>query len=316
MPVSDEQVPSAIDDFWVVIARGCILSWAEELTRDADRVRGGLETARECGDEPTDDQIAALEEAFWRIRAATEKVDALVAVAYGAKALRPYDSRNKGLRFRPDYEANSALLKSLGTETALALRSARAALESERATLRRHQLVHSVVPIAKLHDLAPYIVVHHRDGRIIPGGYELSRLTPERWMEGINSAAPADLFRRRLEEADRSLAKLDELVGALAISVPRDARVEVPQLIYLDEDDRTISLERPTSSGPPRRIDIRFVVGGDPSGPTHLISSERTIKVGEELTIDDGSWRVIRTEAGAGDSEDQIAYCRVTPRQD
>jgi hypothetical protein len=112
LPVSEEHVPSAIDDFWIVIARGCILSWAEELTRDAGRSRRGLETARECEGEPTDEQVAGLEEAFWRIRAATEKVDALIAVAYGANALRPYDNRNKGLRFRPDYEANSELLKA------------------------------------------------------------------------------------------------------------------------------------------------------------------------------------------------------------
>jgi hypothetical protein len=79
LPVSEEHVPSAIDDFWIVIARGCILSWAEELTRDAGRSRRGLETARECEGEPTDEQVAGLEEAFWRIRAATEKVDALIA---------------------------------------------------------------------------------------------------------------------------------------------------------------------------------------------------------------------------------------------
>jgi hypothetical protein len=133
-------------------------------------------------------------------------------------------------------------------------------------------------------------------------------------MEGIDSAAPADLFRRRLHEAERSLTKLDELVGALARSMLIDARVEVPQFIYLDEDERTISLKRPTSSGPTRSIDIRFLVDGDPSGASHLISSEREIRVGEELTLDDGIWRAIRTEAGRGDSEDQIVYCRVRPR--
>jgi hypothetical protein len=315
MPVSEERPPSAIDDFWVVIARGCILGWATELTRDANRARRGLDAARERKGEPTDDQVAAVEEAFWRIRAATEKIDALIAVAFGAKALRPYDSRNKGLRFRPDYETNSGLLRTIGSETALALRAARAALESERATLRRHQLVHSVVPIAKVHDLVPYIVAHHRDGRIIPGGYELSRLTPACWMEGINTAEPADLFQRRLQEVDRSLMKLDELVGALATALPVDARVEVPKFIYLDEDERTISLELPASTRPRRRIDIRFVVDGDPSGPKHLISSESEINVGEELTLDDGVWRVIRTETGARDSEDQIAYCRVAARE-
>ena len=262
-------------------------------------------------DEPTDDQVAGIEEAFWRIRVATEKVDALIAVAYGVDSLYPSDNRRKGLRFRPDNETNGTLLREMGSGTALALRSARAALEGERATLRRHQLVHSVVPIAKLHDLAPFLLAHHRDGRIIPGGFELSRLTPERWMEGVETAAPADLFRRRLEEAERSLVKLEKLVAALVESLPVDAQIQIPQFVYLDEDERTLSLELPIPSGPPRSLEIEFVVDGDPEGPSHIISSDREIRVGEELTLDDGCWRVIRIEAAAGDPIDQIAYCRL-----
>jgi hypothetical protein len=83
MPVSDEPAPSAIDSFWVEIVRLCILGWAKEMERDAVRAGRGLEGARRFQDEPTDDQIAGLEEAFWRLRSATEKADALISVAYG-----------------------------------------------------------------------------------------------------------------------------------------------------------------------------------------------------------------------------------------
>jgi hypothetical protein len=184
------------------------------------------------------------------VRSATEKVDAVIALGYGPTGLRLYDARRKGLRFEPDSDENSQLLKDIGTETALSLRSARAALEGERATLRRHQLMHSVVPIAKLHDLAPYIVVHHRDGRVIPGGFELSRLAPERWAEGVSTAAAADLFKRRLHEAERSLQQLEALLASLAKSLAVDARVEVPQRVYLEEDKRTITFEPPKSTAP------------------------------------------------------------------
>jgi hypothetical protein len=312
MPVSGEPVPSAIDSFWEVIARSCIQSWADELSRDAARARRAIEVAYGSSGDPSDDEIAALEEAFWRTRAASEKADALIAVAYGANALRPYDARAKGLRFRPDYEANSELLKELGTDTALALRAARAAMEGERANLRRNQVVHSVVPIAKLHDLAPMIVVTHHNGSIL--AYELSRLNPAQWMEGGNSADPASLFALRRTEAERALEKLDALAAALAASLPVDARVEVPQYIWRDEATEIVTLERPESTGPTPSVDIRFVVDGDPAASTHVLSYRRKMRLGEEVEFGDAVWRVIRTEEGAGDSEDQIVHCRVTPR--
>jgi hypothetical protein len=316
MPVSERPVPTVIDPFWVQISRLCLDGWAKEIERDADRATAGLDIARAAQGEPTDDQVTGLEEAFWRLRSAAEKVDALIAVAYGPAGLHPYDRRSKGLQFRPDRRENGRLLKAIGSPSALAVRAARAALEGERATLRRHQLMHSIVPIAKLHDLAPYIVVHHRDGRIIPGGFELSRLTPAKWDEGISSAAPGDLFRRRLHEAERSGQKLATLLEALAGSLPVDARIEVPPFVYLEEDERIISLELPASTGPVRNYKVRFVVENDPSVADRVFSSQRLTRVGEELPLEGGVWRAIRVEEGTGDTEDQVVYCRRTPHAD
>jgi hypothetical protein len=316
MPVSDETVPPGIDSFWVEISRLCLVGWANEIDRDAARIASSLQIARVAGATPTAEQIASLEEAFWRVRSATEKVDAVIALGYGPTGLRLYDARRKGLRFEPDSDENSQLLKDIGTETALSLRSARAALEGERATLRRHQLMHSVVPIAKLHDLAPYIVVHHRDGRVIPGGFELSRLAPERWAEGVSTAAAADLFKRRLHEAERSLQQLEALLAALAKSLAVDARVEVPQRVYLEEDKRTITFELPKSTAPVPRVEVEFVVDGDPSVPARVFSTQRKMHAGEELRLEDAVWRVIRVEDTNDGHIDQIAYCRRTPYSD
>jgi hypothetical protein len=115
MPVSDETVPPGIDSFWVEISRLCLVGWANEIDRDAARIASSLQIARAAGATPTDEQIASLEEAFWRVRSATEKVDAVIALGYGPTGLRLYDARRKGLRFDPDSDENSQLLKDIGT---------------------------------------------------------------------------------------------------------------------------------------------------------------------------------------------------------
>ncbi len=39
--------------------------------------------------------------------------------------------------------------------------------------------MHSLAPLASLDDLACFIRVYHRDGRIMVGGYEVVRFTPD-----------------------------------------------------------------------------------------------------------------------------------------
>lgn len=190
LPVTEEPAPSDVDPFWVECVRGSLRGWATELRRDARRAGRGLaQAATAAGGTPDDDQIAALEEVLWRLHSAVERVDAIIAIAFGAGGIRLYDANARSLRFDPSEEANSTRLRDLGTSTALRLREVRGRLEGERAILRRHQLAHSLVPLVDLHDLACYILVHHRDGRIIVGGYELGALGRSGGTRGCASCA-------------------------------------------------------------------------------------------------------------------------------
>lgn len=310
LPVTTEPAPAEVDSFWVDSVRGSLRGWATELLRDMSRIDSGLAQAARAGDgAPEDDQIAALEEAFRRLHSAAEKVDAIVTIAFGLGGVRLYDARARSLRFDADERANSIRLRDLGTPDSLRFREARGRLEGERAILRRHQLVHSLVPIVGLHDLATYVLVHHRDGRIIPGGYELGFLGPERWDEGVKALLPELLFARRLEEAIRARERLGDLVGALAGALASDARIEVPPLVYLDHDTGELALERPEPKAPVQNFNIEFVLGEGDSAERRQISSQYKMRLGMELDLADGRWRVIRVEDGDAEGVAQYAYC-------
>ncbi len=310
LPVTDEPVRSDVDSFWVDCVRGSLRGWATELRRDVRRIGRGLaQAATTAGSAPDDEQIAALEEVLWRLHSAVEKVDAIIAIAFGTGGIRLYDSRARSLRFDPSEESNTTRLRDLGTPAALRLREVRNRLEGERAILRRHQLAHSLVPLVDLHDLACYILVHHRDGRIIVGGYELGRLGPERWDEGVRELRADVLFARRLEEATRAHQALLELLCALTDALRADARIEVPPLVYRDEDTAELALERPEPKAPVLHVEVEFVFGADRSGERRVVSCTYKMQAGIEIDFDHGRWRVIRVEDGDGDPIDQYAFC-------
>ncbi len=139
------------------------------------------------GARPIDDQIASLEECFWRIAAAIEKFDSFVAIAFAGEPLRPERQQPTQLEMRPDPDQNKMRLRELDTDAARELIDRRSKIGGTRAELRRNQVMHSLAPLASADDLAPLIEVVHRDGRIMVNGYRLFRLSPERWNEGIRT---------------------------------------------------------------------------------------------------------------------------------
>lgn len=309
LSVQADDAPRDLDAVWGDLVRGSLNGWVRELGRDLRRARQSLDDASTGkGAAPNDDQISGLEEAFWRLRAATEKVDAVVAVIFGPTGIELYDATARSLRFRPSLDKNSTRLREIGADKALQLREARSALEGERAVLRRHQLIHSLAPLVDLHDLVCYVLVHHRDGRIIPGGYELGRLGPERWNEGVRELRPETLFARRLEEAERALTQTITLVERLADAIT-EASIVVPQFIYKDAGTGALTLERPDPSGPIPRLEIEFVLGQEPHAVRRVISCSYKMAPGVEITLEDGDWRVIRVADSDGDPIDQIAHC-------
>jgi hypothetical protein len=305
-----EEAPRDLNSFWVDCVRISATAWARELLRDLRRSERALSEAAVAPlAAPSDDQIASLEEALWRLRATVEKVDAIIAIVFGPGGIELYDATARSIRFRPSPDDNSTRLRETGTTAAERLRQARAKVDGERALLRRHQLVHSLAPLVELHDLVCYVLVHHRDGRIIPGGYELGRLGPERWNEGVRELRPEVIFARRLKEANAAHSSVVDLVVTLAEAIDADGVIRVPQFVYRDADTGTLALERPESKGPMPSFEVEFVLGCEADAPRRLVSCSYKMVPGVEINFDDGVWRVIRVEDGDGEPADQFAYC-------
>lgn len=258
---------------------------------------------------PDDDQIASLEEALWRISAAAEKIDAIIAILFGPSGIELYDATARSIRFRPSFDDNSLRLREIGTPATQRLRETRAKIEGERALLRRHQLIHSLAPLVDLHDLVCYVLVHHRDGRIVPGGYELGRLGPERWNEGIEELRPEVLFGRRLEEANNAHTALLDVLAALAEAIETDAMIRVPQFVYRDASTHTLALERPEPTRPLPSFNVEFVLGREAAATRRIISCSYKMVPGTELNFEDADWRVISAKDVDDDRIDQVAYC-------
>ena len=310
----EDRPPTQDGDFWVELLRITLDGWAEALERDQRRADAALAAAAEVQDEaPSDDQVAALEECLWRLASATDKVDAIVSLAFAGEPFEVVADERKKITMRPSRDRNKAALKTVGAEATDRLVEERARLAGERSRLRRHQLAHSLAPLAALADLGVFIRVHHRDGRIF--GYETCRWSPERWEEGIKELQPETLFARRIEEARRGLQALGRVVDALETALRDQPIALVPQYVYYDHDTGTQSTTRPEPSAPPKSFEIDFVLDGTEPPVWRRVSSPSLMFPGVEIPFDDGLWRVIRTEAGDGGAG-QTAICRLVEGDD
>src|ERR1022692_2999779 len=176
--VATGRLPQLVEDAWPDCVRISLRGWARGLGRDLDRATSAFAGAHlKPGLAPDDDQIAALEECFWRIAAAVEKFDALVSLAYNCAPLRPHALKPTRLEMRPSSDRNKKELQKLGSDAARQLIERRSKISGTRAELRRHQIMHSLAPLAAADDLACFIEAVHRDGRIMVGGYNVVRVS-------------------------------------------------------------------------------------------------------------------------------------------
>jgi hypothetical protein len=296
MPVvTTGRLPELVEAAWPDCVLIGLRAWATGLGRDLRRAIAALAAARPAAaTAPDDDQIASLEECFWRISAAVEKFDALVGLAFDGRPLRPQRENPTRLELRPSVERNKSQLRELASETTRRLIERRSRIGRSRAELRRNQVMHSLAPLASLDDLSCFIRVTHRDGRIMVGGYELVRFVPDRWDEGTRELAPEVLSARRLLEAERALDDLQAAVRALIDALESDGALREPQWIYREYDTRAYTWERPASQGRPRSYEVDFVFRReDAEDETRRISCESMPSPGTEIGFDDGVWRVI-----------------------
>lgn len=303
----DDKPPAGVPEFWDDILRMTLDGWVEALGRDLRRAVVALDSAEARDDAPNDDQVAALEECLWRVASASDKIDAVISLAFSGDPFVVVADKPAEMTMRPSRDRNKAALKRIGSDAARQLVEARAALTGERSRLRRHQLMHSLAPIDALADLGVFIRVHHRDGRIF--GFELLRWSPERWDEGIKALAPEALFAQRIKEARRGLDALMRVIEAVGTAIADDPVARVPQYVYYDHDTGLQATERPPPTAPPKSFEVDFVVDNTDPPVSRRVSCTSLMLPGIEITFDDGLWRVIRVEDGDGGA-DQTAICR------
>lgn len=303
---SSDRLPDLVEKAWPDIVLITLRNWARGLGRDLRRATSALAAARPAGGEqPDDDQIASLEECFWRLASAVEKFDAFVSIAFGGEPLRPQTEQRTRLEMRPNPDRNKERLREVDTDATRELIERRSKIGGTRAELRRNQVMHSLAPLASVDDLAPFIQVVHRDGRIMVNGYSVVRWVPERWNEGIQTLDAAEVFARRLLEAERALSDLRSAVGALVDALKSDGVLREPQWIWVDQTTAVCTLERPESQGPPARYNVEFTFRPSEGEETRRsIDCESVPLPGTEITFDDGVWRVIETESVDDDGLD------------
>jgi hypothetical protein len=305
----EDKPPTEVVDGWDDFVRITLHEWVDALDRDLRRVAVALGADTEArGTPPTDDQVAAIEECLWRLASASDKLDAIISIAFGGDPFVVVADKPTDMTMRPSRDRNRDTLEKIGTEQARELIEARAALAGERSRLRRHQLTHSLAPIDALADLGVFIRVHHRDGR--PFGYELIRWSPERWNEGIKELTADALFSQRLKEARRGLDATLRVVDATATALEGDPIALVPQYVYYDHDTGVQSTTKPSPTGPPKSFEVDFIVDETEPPRSRRVSCTSLMFPGIEITFDDGIWRVIRIEDGR-DGADQTAICRL-----
>jgi len=293
------RLPELAEQSWPDCVAISLQAWARGVGRDLRRATAALAAARStAGAAPDDDQIASLEECFWRIAAAIEKFDTLVALAFNASPLRAQRGDVTRLELRPSVDRNKQALRELDSEAARELIERRSQIGGSRAELRRNQVMHSLAPLASADDLSCFIRVYHRDGRIMVGGYEVVRFTPARWDEGIKELKPEVLFARRLHEADGALAGLHNAVTALIATLKSDGALREPQWLYREYDTHEYALARPKPKGPPARFGVDFVFKREGvDDEVRRIDCESVPRLGTEITFDDGDWRVIEVKS-------------------
>ncbi|MHB8644148.1 MAG: hypothetical protein ACYDA3_14830 [Gaiellaceae bacterium] len=108
LSLGDERPPLDVGSHWDDAVRWTLDGWVAALERDLRRAENALAVSSESVDTaPTDDQVAALEECLWRIASATDKVDAIVALAFSGQPFMVVADDPTQITMRPSRDRNT-----------------------------------------------------------------------------------------------------------------------------------------------------------------------------------------------------------------
>ena len=212
--------------------RMALVFWSDALVRDIDHLHELLAQSREAID-ALEDGTLPLEDAFFRIDAACEKIRALLALCLGVHAV--VEENNK-LFFRPGrvWDKVQQRLRELGQTDAYVRRLAVVYGELSAATTYRNQVSHSLSAISNTY-LAPFVQVNlDADLRQLPTEHRY--LAPEGVFRGGDIRAET-LIGIALETAESAALALEEATRLVAQVTREHGVLDCGPRIYCVYDD-------------------------------------------------------------------------------
>ena len=204
------------------------------LQRDLERLQALVAAAREAG---RPGGVASLEEGFWRVDAACEKIMAILCLALGVHAVVVRDGR---LFFRPNEDpARSKAVAELRKRAATSHQVRRLAEIYEQLVVAiryRNQVSHGLSSIDNTFR-APFVAVY-LDSDLNVRRIEPSHLVPEGVLDGSDISAAA-LFTRALDVAEQASDLLREALPALAATIKSGVIRPGPFVFYRELEDGT-----------------------------------------------------------------------------
>ena len=225
-------------------------AWSAALIRDLERLVVQLQEAEQA---EIRDGVPWLEEAFFRIDAACEKMRAMLAIGLNV----PYLSVVKGrVYFRLDRDPARRELKRALDELCATSEPVRRLIvifkRLARARSYRDHVGHSLSAVADTF-LVPFVDVHlDGDLRIVDTSHRY--LAPEGAMDGPD-IRPSTLFGRALVTARDALGLVAEAASLVADVLSQSGTLHAGPVVYfVDSDDgRSVVLEDPRTQPGGRR---------------------------------------------------------------
>ena len=158
--------------------------------RDLRNAETALDRAGSAG--ATDEGVAEVENALWRVDAAFEKLHDIVALGFGVPALKLTRNKQGIKRFESDRRANRKRLRELAGAhpAAETLLDRDEQIGSHRFLELRHQLTHSLAPILAWQSLLWFEVAQiDEKGNVLD--YEARHLTPNERIQDSTSPRAA-----------------------------------------------------------------------------------------------------------------------------
>lgn len=241
---------------WPELGRAWIAIWVAELARDLRTVSADIARAEGASDDDT--VVESLENAFWRLAAAREKLHAVIGLSLGVPCLEIGEDAKQTIRFRPDERLNRTRLQDLVGSCSAAktvLDKDATAKSNERL---RHLVAHSLAPILKAHSLTWWEQAIVREGRVVGA---VSHHLPAEGTHGLADIGAEALLAQAVKQASASLKALIDASDALATLLREVGELQPPPLVWFVEEvsrsferrDEAIAASRAAARGQARQ---------------------------------------------------------------